>query len=172
MQLPTSKRTAFIGVLLAFSLILGYVESLIPLPFAIPGIKIGLSNLPVILSLYLFGPFPAFFLSILKAVIISILFGNMNSMIYSLAGAFLSVLMMILFSRFKFIHIPTVSVIGGVFHNLGQLLMAVFILKTHSLWFYFPVLALSGLVMGALLGGVSALIISPIKKIIIKGVSK
>lgn len=169
MRLPTNKKTAFWGVLLAFSLILGYIESLFSFPFLVPGIKIGLSNLPVLLGLYLFGPGWALILSCVKAVLSALLFGNMNSFLYSFAGALLSALVMILMYKFRCFHIPTVSALGGVFHNIGQIITASFLLKTFSLIYYLPVLIISGLITGIMLGIITNLLIKPLKKFIYRG---
>lgn len=169
MQSLTKNRTAYLGVLAAFCLILSYVESLLPIPMPVPGIKIGLSNLPVVICLGVFGPFYGILLSVVKAVLCSLLFGNFNVLMYSLTGALLSSVIMSLCFGCKRIHIPVVSSIGGVFHNLGQFIVAYIILKSDGLFYYLPLLIISGLFTGLILGFVANMTIKPIKKLIYKG---
>lgn len=170
MQSPIKYKTAYIGVLLAFCLVLSYIESLIPLPIPVPGIKIGLSNLPVLVCLILFGPLYGIGLAIVKAVLCSLLFGNFNVLMYSLAGAILSSVAMSLLLKIKSIHLPVISGCGGVFHNIGQFLVAYIILKSKGLFYYFPFLIIAGLFTGLLLGFIVSIIVVPIKKALIKGV--
>ncbi|MCQ2080090.1 MAG: Gx transporter family protein [Lachnospiraceae bacterium] len=165
-HIKSINKVAYLGVLLAFSLILSYLDSLLMFFSSIPGVKLGLANLSVIVCLYLIDYKYAFILSILKAVLSSLLFGSAFSMIYSLGGAFLSIFFMIIFYKINIIHIITVSIIGGVFHNIGQLLVAIFILKDTSILYYFPILMISGLLTGAILGFVASIVNPYIKKII------
>ncbi|MCR5503686.1 MAG: Gx transporter family protein [Lachnospiraceae bacterium] len=168
-RLPIKNRLPYLGVLLAFSLILSYVESMIPLPFAVPGVKIGLSNLPVLLCILIIGPADALFLAVLKALLSSLLFGNGTMLIYSLAGALSSCLVMILSSGCLKLHAPAISALGGVFHNLGQMTAAALIMGLKGLFWYLPVLILSGLITGLLLGIPAELLLPRIRKIINKG---
>lgn len=169
MRLPISRRIPFLGILLAFSIMLGYVEGLIPVIIPVPGIKLGLANLPVVICLYLFSPLEALLLTIIKALLNGFLFGSGSTIIYSLAGAVLSLFGMFLFKKLRGIHIPVVSATGGIFHNIGQLLVAGFILRSEFVWFYFPILALSGLLTGGLLGVLCGLILPKIKRFLYKG---
>lgn len=169
MQLPIKKKTPYLGLLLSFSLILSYIESLIPFNFAIPGIKIGLSNFSVVLCLYIFSPIDAMLISLTKAVLSSLLFGNFSTLIYSTAGALLSCLLMILLKKIRLIHIISVSAIGGVTHNIAQLFVAYMIIRSNGVLYYLPYLIFSGLVFGSLLGFIVNLIIPYIKKVIYKG---
>ena len=121
------NKTAFMGLLLAFALILSYIETLIPFQTGIPGVKLGLANLAVVLSLYLFTWKEAILLTTLKAVLSGLMFGNLFMIIYSLAGALISCMIMILLKKTGGFHVPIVSVAGGVMHNMGQLLVAVFV---------------------------------------------
>lgn len=162
-------KTAYIGLFLSLCLILSYIDSLILLFPAIPGIKLGLANLPVIICLYMLDSKSAFLLTVLKALISSLLFGSVFSMLYSLGGALCSIFAMIIFKQFNRIHIISISVIGGVFHNIGQLIVATFVLKDMLIWYYSPVLIISGIITGALLGIVFSLVNPYIKKIIYKG---
>lgn len=146
------------GLLLAFALILSYVETLISFNPGIPGIKLGLANLAVILCLYLFDWKEALLLTTLKAVISGLLFGNLFMIIYSLAGAWLSCLTMIVMKKSKYFHLPVVSAMGGVMHNVGQLLVAVFVVKTYGIFYYVPVLVTAGLAVGFIIGSAAALV--------------
>ncbi|MGN1180816.1 MAG: Gx transporter family protein, partial [Suilimivivens sp.] len=145
-------KTAYLGLLLAFALILSYIEVLIPFSFGIPGIKLGLANFAVILALYLIGYREAFVLTIAKALLCSLLFGNMSMMLYSLFGAVFSIIIMILMVKSNRFHVPVVSAAGGVMHNIGQLVVAYFVVKTYGIFYYVPVLILAGLITGILIG--------------------
>lgn len=166
MQYPISKRVAFLGLFVSFSLVLSYIENLIPVSFAIPGIKIGLSNLAVLLCLYLFAPLDALIITLIKAIVSSFLFGNMTMLIYSISGAFISCLCMILVKQILKIHMITISAIGGIMHNVAQLGVAYFIIKSKGIFYYFPYLFLSGLLFGILIGFVALILLPYLKKIV------
>ncbi len=142
------QKVAYIGLLIAFALILSYVESLIPFFFGIPGMKLGLANLAVLLTLYLFGWKDALFVSVCRILLASFMFGNMSVLLYSLAGGILSFCVMFLFRRSNLFSMVGTSMGGGVFHNIGQLLVAFAVVHTKGLLYYTPVLLLAGLVTG------------------------
>ncbi len=160
------NKTAYRGLLLALALILSYVETLIPLYIGIPGIRLGFANLAVLFCLYLFGFCEAFLLTIAKAIICGFLFGNLYMIIYSLAGAVLSCLVMGLMIRCDKFHTPVVSAIGGTFHNIGQLIVAFFTVQTYGVLYYIPILLISGLMTGMLIGAMASLLMPYIKKVI------
>lgn len=166
MRLPIKKKVPYLGLLLAIALILGYVESLIPNILPIPGFKLGLSNLAVVLCLFLFGWQDALILTIIKAVLSSLLFGNLSMMIYSLSGAIFSCLIMILFRKMKKIHAPGISALGGMSHNMAQVYVAYTIVHTAGVLYYLPVLMLVGVLTGTILGIICSLVIKPIKKVV------
>ena len=139
-------------------MILSYVESLLP-SVGIPGVKMGLANIAVIFALFRFGWKEAAALSLVRVVLVSLLFGSVGAMLYSLAGAVLSLAVMALLRRIDRFSTVGVSVAGGVAHNAGQILMAMLILQTKQLLGYLPVLAVSGIVGGVLTGLVAALLI-------------
>ena len=147
-----TKKVAFLGVFLALALILSYVESLIPFHFGIPGVKLGLTNLIVVVMLYLCGTKEAFGISMLRIILAGFLFGNMFSILYSAAGGLLSFLVMYLLKRTKKLHVVSVSVAGGVSHNVGQLLIAAFVVESYNIFYYMPVLILAGVLTGFLIG--------------------
>lgn len=146
------QKTAFCGMMLAFALIAGYAESLIPVTFAVPGIKLGAANSVVLLVLYAVGVREAFLVNISRVFLSGFLFGSMSSVLYSLSGAVLSLLVMAFLKKTKRFSISGVSMAGGAFHNIGQLAAAAFIVETSAVWYYLPVLLLSGVVTGFLIG--------------------
>lgn len=149
-------KTAYMGLLLAFALILSYVESLIPFFFGVPGMKLGLANLAVLLALYLFGGREAFLLNVLRILLSSFLFGNMSMFFYSAAGGIFSFLVMLLMKRVKKFSMIGVSMGGGVFHNVGQVLVAFFVVRTEGIFYYVPALLVMGVVTGGLNGSIAA----------------
>lgn len=143
---------AYFGVFTALALIFSYVETLIPFHFGVPGMKLGLANLIIVIALYKMGFWEAFLLSIVRVILTGFLFGNYFSIIYSLAGAFLSLLVMAGLKRARGFSVMGVSVGGGVFHNIGQLIVAMLVVETFSVIYYVPVLLIAGLVTGLLIG--------------------
>ena len=154
------KKTAWLGMLLAFALILSYVEALIPFPFMVPGMKLGLANMATLLVLYLIGEKEAAIVSVSRIILVGFLFGNLYSIMYSLAGGILALLVMVLSKRTGFLSCVGVSILGGVFHNIGQLAVAALIVDTKAVFYYLPVLLIGGMVCGALLGIVTVQIIN------------
>lgn len=162
-------RTAYMGLLLAFALILSYVETLIPFQTGMPGIKLGLANLAVVFCLYLFGAKEALLLTVMKAVISGAMFGSLFMAAYSLSGAVFSGAVMIGMKRTGWFHVPVVSAAGGVMHNMGQLLVAAFAVRIYGLVYYVPFLLAAGLVTGIIIGITAALALPYIQKIVRKG---
>lgn len=151
------KRTVELGFLLAVALILSYVESLIPFTFGIPGIKLGLPNLIVILLLYsaklpVRGAREALLVNGMRIILSGFLFGSMYSILYALAGAVFSFTVMVSARRCRCFSMIGVSVLGGVFHNIGQTLVAMFVVETFAVLYYLPILIVAGVVTGAVLG--------------------
>lgn len=153
-----TKRLVLLAMLTAVAMILSYVESLLP-SVGIPGVKMGLANIAVIFALFRFGWKEAAALSLVRVVLVSLLFGSVGAMLYSLAGAVLSLAVMALLRRIDRFSTVGVSVAGGVAHNAGQILMAMLILQTKQLLGYLPVLAASGIAGGVLTGLTAALLI-------------
>ena len=148
-------KVAFCGMLVALAMIFSYVESLIPISFGVPGIKLGLANLVVLSGLYLLRPHEVLIVSIARILLAGFMFGNGMSILYSLAGGLLSFLVMLLLKNSRkgggYSKIG-VSIAGGVSHNIGQILVAAAVLKSWKMAYYLPVLMLSGLVTGFLIG--------------------
>lgn len=153
-----TKRLVLLAMLTAVAMILSYVESLLP-SVGIPGVKMGLANIAVIFALFRFGWKEAAALSLVRVVLVSLLFGSIGAMLYSLAGAVLSLAVMALLRRTDRFSTVGISVAGGVAHNAGQILMAMLILQTKQLLGYLPVLAVSGIAGGVLTGLAAALLI-------------
>lgn len=153
-----TKRLVLLAMLTAVAMILSYVESLLP-SVGIPGVKMGLANIAVIFALFRFGWKEATALSLVRVVLVSLLFGSVGAMLYSLAGAVLSLAVMALLRRIDRFSTVGISVAGGVAHNAGQILMAMLILQTKQLLGYLPVLAISGIAGGVLTGLAAALLI-------------
>ena len=153
-----TKRLVLLAMLTAVAMILSYVESLLP-SVGIPGVKMGLANIAVIFALFRFGWKEAAALSLVRVVLVSLLFGSVGAKLYSLAGAVLSLAVMALLRRIDRFSTVGISVAGGVAHNAGQILMAMLILQTKQLLGYLPVLAVSGIAGGVLTGLAAALLI-------------
>ena len=146
------KKTAFCGLMLALALIASYVESLIPIPIPIPGIKLGVANSIVLILLYMTDVKTSWIVSVSRVVLVGFLFGSMSSILYSLSGAILSLLIMTLLKKTDRFSISGVSMAGGVAHNIGQLTIAALVLETSAVWYYLPVLIISGSLTGLLIG--------------------
>lgn len=154
-----TKRLTTFSMLVAVAMILSYVESLIPPLVAVPGVKIGLSNIATVFALYTLGIKSAVCVSIVRVSLSALLFGNVASFIFSISGAMLSLAVMILLARVgPFSHIG-VSAAGGVFHNAGQIIAAVFVLKNAGIFYYLAPLIISGTLTGALVGAVAGILV-------------
>ena len=158
-----TKRLTALALTISFALILSYIESRIPALVAIPGIKAGLANIAVIFTLYKFGLKEAAAVSLIRVVIVSMLFGSPISMIYSIAGAVLSLASMALLKRLTPLNEISVSICGGIMHNVGQIAMASIMLSTNAVVYYLPFLIRSGTLAGSAVGAASALLIKRIK---------
>lgn len=148
---------------IAFAMILSFVESRIPAFVAIPGVKVGLANIAVIFTLYKLGVKEAITVSIIRVLLISMLFGSPVSLIYSISGATLSLSTMILLKKLTPLTEVTISVTGGVMHNVGQIAAASFMLSTNVVIYYLPFLLVSGTIAGVVVGIASAILIKRIK---------
>jgi heptaprenyl diphosphate synthase len=154
----STKKIAQLGLLIALAFVFSYVEFLIPVNLGIPGAKLGLANLVIMVALYTIGERNAFALSMLRILLVGFTFGNMAMMMYSFAGALLSFLVMLLAKKTGKLSVIGVSVLGGVFHNIGQILVAIVVLETKSLIYYLPVLLLAGTISGIAIGVLGGLV--------------
>lgn len=146
------KKVAYFGVFTALALIFSYVEALIPFHIGIPGIKLGLANLIVVIALYKMGAKEAFCLSVVRIVLSGFLFANLFSIIYSLAGGVLSLAVMVLLKKCGTFSVYGVSMAGGVFHNIGQIMVAMAVVESFSVAYYIPVLLVAGILTGLVIG--------------------
>ena len=161
-----TKRIAFLGLFVALAFVLSYIEFMLPLSIGIPGAKIGIANLAVMVTLYTVGEKNAIALSIIRVVLVGLTFGNISMMMYSLAGAALSLFAMLLARKIGKLSMTGVSVLGGVFHNVGQIIVAMLVLETKSLFYYLPFLIIVGTITGVVIGIVSSLITVRVKKVL------
>ena len=156
-------KIAMGAMLTATALIFSYIEVLIPFNFGLPGIKLGLSNLIVIIALYRLGTGYAFLVNISRILLSGLLFGGMSAMIYSLAGGLLSFAVMWILKKTNLFSPIGVSMAGGVFHNIGQLTVAALITETGKIFLYMPALLISGTLTGVLIGIAAVYILNSIK---------
>ena len=160
----TPRRVALCGMMVALAFILSYVEHLIPFNFGIPGVKLGLANLVVLLALYTLDLRDTFVIAVIRIILTGMTFGGLFSMLYSLAGGLLSFVLMAFLSRKNLLGTTGVSICGGIAHNIGQLLVAMCVLETGNVWYYFPVLLISGAITGTLIGLVGGLMVGRLQK--------
>lgn len=156
------KKIALFGLMVALAFTFSYLESLIPFNFGIPGVKLGLANLVVVVVLYLMKPSEAFSIAIIRIFLAGLTFGNVYSLAYSLCGGILSFVVMLLAKKTR-LSVIGVSMLGGICHNIGQIIVAAIVMETVRIAYYLPVLLVAGLLTGLLLGVVSKLIIDRIK---------
>ena len=154
------KKIAFIGISASLALLLSYVEFLLPPIYAaVPGIKLGLPNVVIMYLMYTVGLKYAAPVSFVRIFISALLFGNVTTLAYSLAGAVLSLSLMAVLKHFDKLSAVGVSVAGGIAHNIGQILVAMVLLDTPQIAYYIIVLALTGTVSGVFIGLCSAILI-------------
>lgn len=146
------NKVAYFGVFTALGLIFSYVETLIPIQLGIPGVKLGLANLVIVIALYKMSPKEALLLSVTRIVLSGFIFANLFSIIYSLAGGFLSFGVMWILKKRDGFSVAGVSIAGGVSHNIGQLLIAMAVVENFSVFYYAPALLVAGTITGFLIG--------------------
>lgn len=160
----STKRITEFGLLLAISLVLAYLESLLPVMVAVPGVKLGLANIVTMLVLYRNGFKNAFFFMSLRVVMAGFLFSGIAGIVYSFAGGLLSIVVMQTAKRFSFFSAIGVSMLGAVFHNAGQIITAMLVMENAHILYYFPVLCVTGVVTGFLTGYLSYILFSKYNK--------
>ena len=154
-----------LGLTIALAMIMSYIEALVPLSFAVPGIKMGLANIVIIFVLYKIGTKEAILVSLIRVILVSLLFSNVMAMAYSIAGAVLSLSVMWILKKTDKFSFIGVSIAGGIMHNVGQIIMAVILLGTEQIALYLPVLIITGTATGVVIGIVSGLVINRFKNI-------
>ena len=161
-----SKRITFLGLCASVAMILSYIEFLLPPLFsAVPGIKMGLANIIIIFILYKFGIASAFAVSGVRLVLVTLLFGNVMTLLYSTVGAILSLVLMSIAKRRDFFSQVGVSIIGGVAHNAGQILVAMLVMETAEIGYYMIVLTVSGTIAGILIGLAGSAVLHGMRKV-------
>lgn len=158
-----AQFVARVALMAALALIFSYVEAIIPYSPGVPGIKLGIANIVTVIALYKFGTKEAVAVSIIRIVIAGLLFNGLFGMLYSLAGAAISLIGMVLLKKTDLFSVVGVSMAAGVLHNLGQLLMASALISDLRIFFYFPVLLFSGIAAGIVVGIISASILKSLK---------
>lgn len=164
--MKNTKKLTTLSLLIAVAMILSYIESLVPAFVAVPGVKVGLSNIATVFALYTLGAPSAVAVSLIRVFLSSLLFGNFAMMIYSLAGAFLALGFMVLLKYTELFSEVGVSVVGGVAHNAGQVIAAAFMMENAGIAYYLIPLVVSGTVAGIVVGLAAALLVKRINRYI------
>ena len=164
MMRSRSRMTAISAVFSAIGIILGYIETFIVIPVRIPGIRIGLANIVSILGMYIFGPIWAAGILFVRVILSAMLFGTPVSFVYSICGALVSLLVMIAARRLKF-SVYGVSILGAVFHNITQTVVAMFLMNSKYVLTYIPALIFAGVVTGILIGALSDMILRRMRRL-------
>lgn len=159
-----NKKLANMAMLVALAMIFSYVESLIPINFGVPGMKLGVANLVTVTGLYFLEIPEVLAVSVLRVLLTGFLFGNGMSIIYSLAGGILSFLVMALMKRLKGFSVAGVSIAGGVSHNIGQIIVASIVVENLKLVYYLPALLIAGTVTGFVMGMISKKLLPIVKR--------
>ncbi|MDO4614022.1 MAG: Gx transporter family protein [Lachnospiraceae bacterium] len=157
-------KIAWLGVMASLGVLCGYIEYLIPVSAAFPGIKLGICNIVILTVLYLSGWKEAAAVSIVRILLIGFMFGSLSSILYSLGGTVCSLSVMAILKRTNFFRVVGVSAAGGVFHEVGQILIAALIVKGFPLLWYLPILMIAGLICGTVIGFLSGAILLRIPK--------
>lgn len=162
------KKTAkivFLGILVSVAMIFSYIEHQIPAFIAVPGIKLGLPNIAIIVVLYKLGWKEACLVNLIRVLLVSILFGTTLSLLYSVAGAVLSLTIMIIMMKVKIFSKVFISISGAIMHNIGQIMVAIFVTETSELLYYLPILLISGIISGVLIGLIGTKVVEKLERI-------
>ena len=158
------KKIPYYGLFAALAILMGYVEMMIPIPIPIPGVKLGLANVIIIIMMYFLDTISAFFVSLVRVILSGLLFAGFAGLLYSLSGAMLSFAVMALLKKTDKFSIVGVSLAGGVFHNVGQIIVAALVVENVKMAYYLPFLLVSGVVTGILIGIVAKTALGYLKK--------
>lgn len=162
----STRKIAYMGMFIAVAMVFSYVESLIPVNIAVPGVKLGLANLVTIVVMFKMDVRSAWVISLIRVVLSALLFGNLSIMVYSLAGAVLSLLVMTLCMKMKIFGLLGTSILGAVSHNAGQIIMAAILMKSGNIMLYIPVLCISGTIAGICIGLAGAVLVRNLPKLL------
>lgn len=159
-----TRKITFLGLAGAVALLLSYIEAMLPPIYAaVPGVKVGLPNTVILFLLYRYGWREAAAVSLVRLALSTLLFGNVTMLWYSLAGAVLSLFAMLLFKKLRWFSTVGVSILGGVMHNLGQVLVAMLLLETAEIGYYMLPLVISGTLAGVFIGLVGAVLLKKLR---------
>lgn len=162
----STRKIAYMGMFIAVAMVFSYVESLIPVNIAVPGVKLGLANLVTIVVMFKMDVRSAWVISLIRVVLSALLFGNLSIMVYSLTGAVLSLLVMTLCMKLKIFGLLGTSILGAVSHNAGQIIMAAILMKSGNIMLYIPVLCISGTIAGICIGLAGAVLVRNLPKLL------
>ena len=160
----STKKIANIAMLVALAIIFSYVEVLIPTNIGIPGVKLGLANLVIVIALYSLDMGDVWLISLVRIVLVGFMFGSLMSIAYSLADAIVSLIAMMIIKKTDFFGIMGVSIIGAVCHNMAQIAVAAFVVKNNGIYYYVPMLLIAGVITGGIIGVVSRRVLNILKK--------
>ena len=159
-----AKRIAADGLFLALALVVSYIEVLIPIPVGIPGVKIGLANAVIMVLLFFTTWQRTLLISVVRILLAGFLFGNPMTIVYSLAGGILSLFVMVILRKIRGFSVAGISVGGGVAHNIGQLSVAVLLMENARIYYYVPVLLITGTIAGIAIGVLTGILIRKLPK--------
>lgn len=159
------KDIALYGMLIALAMVLSFIETMLPIPMGIPGIKLGLANLVVIVCLYLLGERAAFVVSLIRIVLIGFTFASLSTMMYSMAGGAFSLFCMITAKKFSKLSMPAVSILGAISHNIAQLAFAGIVVGTAGVFSLLPYLLTAAVLSGLVIGILAVLVIKRTAKL-------
>jgi len=165
------KNLTILSLLLTLAIIMGYLEAIFPVPMVIPGMKLGLCNLVIVIVLYQYGYCKAFVITVLRVLIVGLLLMNAAMIAYSLCGAILSLSGMWILKRWKCFSVIGISIGGGVLHNIAQIIVAIFLISNLLILYYLPILLVTGMITGAMIGVLSKSIMQRLDRINVKGIS-
>ena len=160
-----TRELALCGMLAAMALVFSYIESLLPIPYPFPGMRLGFANIAIISALYLYGARDAFIINIIRIILSGLLFGNFNTFVLGFAGGMVSTAVMSLLKKSNKINIVAVSAVGGVCHNITQVIVAMILLSTPTLVFMTPIFIVLGVITGVVCGAVARLFVKHVKKV-------
>lgn len=158
----STKRLATDAMFLTLALVVSYIEVLIPIPIGIPGVKLGLANGVIMVLLFFTTWKRTLEISVIRVILAGFLFGNPMTIAYSLAGGILSLIIMGILKKMNGFSPVGISVAGGVAHNLGQLSVAVILMENTKIYYYAPVLLVTGTIAGVIIGILSGLLVKKI----------
>ena len=158
------RGIAFCGMFTAVAIVMGYIESFIVIPGLLPGMKLGLANCVILFVLMRYGMTSAALVSLVRIIAVNSLFGNMTAAVFSLVGAALSILVMNLLRKSRRFSMVGISLAGGVAHNLGQVLVAMALFENAGMFYYFPVLIVTGIAAGVFVGIAAGLVYAKVQK--------